>query len=356
MAVVASSRATRLGVLPLVGAGALGGLATVTGDAWLLLLSSACVGLVVGARILRPRLDGVDVVVTTPPRVSIGDDVVSQVHVCNRGRRTLPTTRLTHHVDGLEDVTVLVDGVGPGGCVEATVTRRACARAVAQAGGVTLTSSAPLGLVQVELGSAVAQDLVVHPAVARVPPAPPGSGDDAFGEPARSRSGLDVHGIRDWRPGDDMTQVHWRSTARRGRLVVLEREEPRGGRLSLCVVGPDGTDDWEPLVGAVASLAVATVRTGRPVRLLASDPTSPHWRERTCTQDLEVLDWCAALGTVRPPDLPSLGRLAGHLGRGELTVALTRGARAWWDVAQPHAGATGLRLVPLVVRPAGATR
>lgn len=353
---VAGPRATRLGVLPLVGAGALGGLATVTGDAWLLLLSAACVGLVVGASVLHPRLDGVEVVVGTPPRVSVGDRVVSQVRVHNRGRRTLPTTVLTHHVDGLDDVSVLVDGVPPGGCAEASVTRTASARAVAREGAVTLTSTAPLGLLQVQTTATVAQDLVVHPIVTRVPSAPPGAGDDGFGEPVRSRSGLDVHGIRDWRPGDDMTQVHWRSTARRGRLVVLEREEPRGGRLTLCVVGPDGTADWEPLVGAVASLAVATVRTGRPVRLLASDPVSPQWRERTCTQDLEVLDWCAALGTVRPPDLPSLSRLASHLGRGELTVAMTGGAHAWWEAAQPHASAAGMRFVPLVVRPVGALR
>ena len=117
-------------------------------------------------------------------------------------------------------------------------------------------------------------------------------------------------------------------------------------------MGPDGTPDWEPLVSAVASLAVATVRTARPVRLLASDPTSGDWRERVCTQDLDVLDWCAALGTAQPPDLASLSRLAAYLGRGELTVALTQGARAWWDAAQPHANAAGLRFVPLVVRPA----
>jgi uncharacterized protein (DUF58 family) len=347
----ASTKATRLGLLPLTGAGALGGLAVVTGDAWLLLLAAACLGLVVGARILRPRLTGVRVDVSTPPRASVGESVVSHVHVRNNGRRTLPLVRLHHHVDGLEDVTVLVDAVPPGGCVAATVTRTATVRAVAREGRVSLSSSAPLGLVQLETTGVVPQDLVVHPQVVRVPPAPTSDGTDPFGRPVRSRSGLDVHGVRDWQRGDDTSQVHWRSTARRGRLVVLEREEPRGGRLTLCVMGPDATADWEPLVSAVASLSVATVRAGRPVRLLASDPTSADWRERVCTQDVEVLDWCAALQAVRPPDLASLDRLRTWLGRGELTVAVTQGARAWWDVAQPHAAAAGMRFVPLVVRP-----
>ena len=346
-----TTKATRLGLLPLTGAGALGGLAVVTGDAWLLLLAAACLGLVVGARILRPRLSGLRVDVSTPPRTSVGEPVVSHVHVRNDGRRTLPLVRLHHHVDGLQDVTVLVDAVPPGGCVAATVTRTAMARAVVRHGRVTLSSSAPLGLVQLEVAATVDQDLVVHPKVARVPPAPTSDGTGPFGRPVRSRSGLDVHGVRDWRRGDDTNQVHWRSTARRGRLVVLEREEPRGGRLTLAVMGPFGTPDWEPLVSAVASLAVAMVRVGRPVRLLASDPTSADWRERLCTQDVEVLDWCAALHLVQPPDLPSLDRLGSYLGRGELTVAVTQGARAWWDVAQPHAAAAGVHFVPLVVRP-----
>jgi uncharacterized protein (DUF58 family) len=353
---VGTPRVTRLGLLPLVGAGALGGLATVTGDAWLLLLAAACVGVVAGALVLRPRLSGLRVSVSTPPRASVGEQVVTQLQVHNVGRRTASLTRVRHHVDGLDDVTVLLDPIPPGGRAAATLTRTATNRAVSRAGLVTLSSSAPLGLVQLEAVSEVDQDLVVHPAVARVPPAPAGEGADQHGRPVRSRSGLDVHGVRDWRRGDDTSQVHWRSTARRGRLVVLEREEPRGGRLTVCVVGPEGTPDWEPLVSAVASLAVATVRDGRPVRLLASDPGSRDWREQVCGQDVEVLDWCAALQTVRPPDLPSLSRLALYLGRGDLTVALTIGGQAWWDAAQPSATADGLRFVPLVVRPVQGTR
>ena len=158
-----------LGLLPLCGAGALGGLAVVTGDAWLLLLSAACVGLVVGARVLRPRLTGLRVDVSTPPRAGVGERVVSHVHVRNNGRRTLPLTRLHHHVDGLADVTVLVDAVPPGGCVAATLTRTATARGVATQGRVTLSSSAPLGLVHLEVTGAIPQDLVVHPQVAPGP-------------------------------------------------------------------------------------------------------------------------------------------------------------------------------------------
>ena len=45
--------------------------------------------------------------------------------------------------------------------------------------------------------------------------------------------GLDVRGVREWRPGDAARHVHWRSTARTGRIAVLEYGEPTVGR-SVC--------------------------------------------------------------------------------------------------------------------------
>jgi uncharacterized protein (DUF58 family) len=343
-----SLRPTRLGLLPLVGAGALGGLAVVTGDSWLLLLAAGFLGVTIGARLLHPRLREVQVGVSSPARVTLGERVQTSVHVRNNGRRTLPLTRVHHHVDGLADITVLVDALPPGACAGVTLTRLATARGVATEGTVTVTSTAPLGLLSARTSGTVSADLVVHPVVLRVPAQPLSDAADSGGTPVRSRSGLDVHGIRDWQRGDDARQVHWRSTARRGRLVVLEREEPRGGRLDLCVVGPDAAPDWEPLVSAVASLAVATARTGRQVRLLATDPHATGWRELVSTQETELLDWCAALRTVLPPGAAALARLAQHVGPAELTVALTRPAATWWDHAAPAAAGSGLRFVPLV--------
>ena len=66
------------------------------------------------------------------------------------------------------------------------------------------------------------------------------------------------------------------------------------------------------------------------------------------TQETELLDWCAGLRTVLPPGAPALARLTAHVGRGELTVALTRPAGTWWEHAAPAAGAAGVRFVALV--------
>jgi uncharacterized protein (DUF58 family) len=50
----------------------------------------------------------------------------------------------------------------------------------------------------------------------------------------------EVHGLRDYRPGDSPRRVHWKATARRGRLIVREYEDSSPPRLLLVV------EPWKP--------------------------------------------------------------------------------------------------------------
>jgi uncharacterized protein (DUF58 family) len=51
---------------------------------------------------------------------------------------------------------------------------------------------------------------------------------DADAEPAGARvgPGWEFAGVREYRPGDSTRRIHWRGSARRGRLVVREHEPP----------------------------------------------------------------------------------------------------------------------------------
>ncbi len=53
-------------------------------------------------------------------------------------------------------------------------------------------------------------------------------------------AGLDVRGVREWRPGDAVRHVHWRSTARTGRLTVLEYGEPTVDMFGVLIAGTTG--------------------------------------------------------------------------------------------------------------------
>jgi uncharacterized protein (DUF58 family) len=57
------------------------------------------------------------------------------------------------------------------------------------------------------------------------------------------RQGLtegDFYGMRDWRAGDNRRWIHWRTSARRGSLMVRQFEQPRSENLTLLV------ELWQP--------------------------------------------------------------------------------------------------------------
>ena len=96
---------------------------------------------------------------------------------------------------------------------------------------------------------------------------------------SRSRSlasaGEDDAGTREYRQGDDLRRVHWRSTARLGQLMVRREEQPWQARCTVLLdtrstahggEGPGSSFEWA--VSAAASVAVHLVRHGYFVRLV----------------------------------------------------------------------------------------
>lgn len=80
-------------------------------------------------------------------------------------------------------------------------------------------------------------------------------------------------GVRPFRPGDDRRLIHWRSSARRGTLQVLDFERVAARGLALAV-DPDPfgrPDSWEAAIEAACSAARFAAHTGLPLWLW--DPT-----------------------------------------------------------------------------------
>ena len=93
-------------------------------------------------------------------------------------------------------------------------------------------------------------------------------------------SGYDLHSVRDYVEGDSLRKVHWRSTARRGQLMVKELED--SPREDVAVV----LDAWQgcsrPLfdvaVRAAGSILHAYARRGRRVALVLGGATVERQR------------------------------------------------------------------------------
>src|SRR5206468_3344593 len=133
------------------------------------------------------------------------------------------------------------------------------------------------------------------------------TGPDAASVPRPDRAGLEVAGVREFRDGDSLRHVHWRSTARRGTLVVREFEHEAAEAVALLIdtrIDPYGTDPsgqaFEDLVRAAASIAHAVTRSGRPVQLIGAGGTQVS---TTAAGWSQALHWLARLqlhGTLSP--------------------------------------------------------
>src|SRR5262249_51016686 len=98
----------------------------------------------------------------------------------------------------------------------------------------------------------------------------------------RRGEGATFHGIREYQPGDPLRRVHWRSSARWGRLAVVEFEDERSCDMLLALetvrgssFGPGLDTSFEYGVTLAASLASLAAREGHSVSLLAPGYSSP---------------------------------------------------------------------------------
>lgn len=88
----------------------------------------------------------------------------------------------------------------------------------------------------------------------------------SHGLPQRTLEDLTV---REYRRGDDLHRVHWRSTARMGELMVRHDEPTTTRVLDLLLVLSDQTDEVaEWAVTAAASIAVALLEQGFAIRVV----------------------------------------------------------------------------------------
>jgi len=101
------------------------------------------------------------------------------------------------------------------------------------------------------------------------------------GRPARQRAtvspaGLDFYSTREYQPGDDLRRIHWRTTARWGKLSVLEFEQSGSSQWTLVLDvdprvqagrGRESTLEYE--VKLAASVARAQLERGQAVGLVA---------------------------------------------------------------------------------------
>ena len=126
----------------------------------------------------------------------------------------------------------------------------------------------------------------------------------------RRPTGFDLHSVREYEHGDSLRRVHWRSTARRGQLMVKELEDsPRDEIAVLLDVDSRGVvgESFEAQVRAAGSILDAYVRRGRRAVLVVNSEAPEAQPVHS-----PIADWRRALellAAVEPAPAVSAARL-----------------------------------------------
>ncbi|SEQ53002.1 Uncharacterized conserved protein, DUF58 family, contains vWF domain [Lentzea xinjiangensis] len=218
-----------------------------------------------------------------PGRVPVGAAAEVKLDLRSTGR--LPTGGLM-----LEDTVPYALGARPRFLVERLPRNTPTAlryplkpvmRGIQQVGPLMARITDPFGLAEFDRELAGRSRLVVVPRVVRLAGLPGGSGMGAGDDGSvrlRAGQGEDDAIVRQYRQGDDLRKVHWRSTARRDELMVRVEERPwRGGTTVLLDhrvhahrgSGPTASLEWA--ISFVASLCLHLHHFGHQVRLVSED-------------------------------------------------------------------------------------
>jgi uncharacterized protein (DUF58 family) len=254
----------------------------------------------------------------------------------------------------------VLDRVPPQRTLEVDYAVRSQVRGRFRIGPLSVRLTDPFGLCELTRAFTASEPLVVTPAVVPLPDVRLGGEWSGAGQSV-SRSvataGEDDAATRDYRQGDDLRRIHWRSTARRGELMVRREEQPWQSRAVVLLDtradvhlgdGPQSSLEWA--VSAAASVAVHLSHAGFTLRLVTDDgqEIAPH-ATATDSFDSIVLD---VLAEQRASSSPSISPGVTALRRGggeELFVAIV-GAMTGEDVEQlarcvHGASAAGIALV-----------
>ena len=251
-----------------------------------------------------------------PPRVRVGASLSARYAVTNSGRMATPPAIVEDTVAGISPICIAVPSLRAGETAEIELPLQAVARAwPVGPSPITVTQRGWFAGAQGPLVDALPGAPIVLPRLVPWPGALPLLSVDRVGEGRiRTGEGTDVHSIRAWQPGDPPRAVHWRSTARVGAPMVLERAEEYAREVILVVADSGVGPAWEDAISRAAWLQLAAGRGGHPFHVYAGQGAPPISPGADGPQN-----WFAALDAVGPFDLRPL---AADIGTSRATGAI----------------------------------
>lgn len=259
------------------------------------LLVLIAVGFILGTSMYAVKLD------LARTRVAVGDNAVGSIAVTNSSARPVLPATLELPV-GQATALFHLPRMAAGAVHEDLFTIPTTRRAVITVGPVRSVRADPLHLLRRQVLWTEPTDLFVHPRTTALDGPAAGFLKDLEGLPTTELSSADVsfHALRDYVPGDDRRHIHWKTTARTGKLMVRQFEETRRAHMAVALsVNTDEyarEEDFELAISAAASLGRQAIKEARELSVVTQ--RGPI----RCETGMNMLD--------------DMTRLAGHTRRG----------------------------------------
>jgi hypothetical protein len=282
------------------------------GSGWLYILMAVMLAVpLAGLVINRFNIRGLEVLQSSPPSATQGDSLVSNIVVSNKSR----FPRLLVEVDGelgggaFDFLLPMIQGKGRR---EVSVKLDAVSRGVYPGGTLLISSSAPYGLAKSKKKLFSACPLVVYPQWHKLPQdwdsGQKNAGYMVSTAIATRNPASDYLGVREYRPGDSLRSIHWRTAARSGRLAVIEYARQTAMTPAVIIdtyeQGDIGTG-WESTFETGITLAASIIKReeGNHRRFaLGSSPSDAGDSGLSQSADRAML-WLAGVEAVRSTPL-----------------------------------------------------
>ena len=213
-------------------------------------------------------------------RVVVGEPASGHFLVTNvAGRRNLPA-RLDLPI-GSEIASFQIPSLAPGGGRMEEFAIPTEKRGVLKVGPAQSIQGDPFALTGRETNWTTEIEVFVHPRTVPLIGRQTGFIHDLEGHSSTRSSASDMsfQTLREYAPGDDRRQVHWRSSAHIGKLMVRQFEETLQSRVALGIdlAHPSylGDEDFETAISVIGSLALQAVREQNPLSMFTNTGSMP---------------------------------------------------------------------------------
>ncbi len=270
-----------------------------------------------------------------PQIVAAGQPAQVRLTITNEGRTPSGALLLEDQVPYVlgSRPRFVLSGIAQGWRREIAYQVRSDVRGQFQIGPMSVRVSDPFGLVELGRAFRTTVPLTVTPRTVPLPNIPLGGGWTGSGDnrPRAFATGSaeDVT-VREYRRGDELRRVHWRSSARTGQLMVRREEQPWQSRATVFLDnradshrGHGIASSLEAAVSTAASVAVHLSHRGFMVRLVTAsgEDTTGAWHFRDADLNTGPLLEALAVVTALPRSRLDTGWLSEPTGGG-LTVAV----------------------------------